>query len=70
MPIYEYRCQECGEVTEALVPMGGDADVACRKCGSRKVERKFSTFAARSSSSSSTSGGSGGSCPTGTCPLS
>jgi putative FmdB family regulatory protein len=44
MPIYEYRCRECGEVTEALVPMGGKPDVACAKCGSKKTERKFSTF--------------------------
>lgn len=44
MPIYEYRCQECGEVTEALVPMGAKADVTCCRCGSKKVERKFSTF--------------------------
>ncbi len=45
MPIYEYRCRDCGEITEALVPMSGKANVTCKKCGSRKVERKFSTFA-------------------------
>jgi len=50
MPIYEYRCRECGEVTEALVPMGGKADVACSKCGSRKLERKFSVFGTGGSS--------------------
>ncbi len=67
MPIYEYRCQECGKVTEALVPMGGKADVTCSNCGSEKLERKFSAFATRSSSSG---GNTGDSCPTGTCPLS
>ena len=51
MPIYEYRCRECGELTEALVRMGGKADVACSKCGSKKVERKFSTFGMGGSSS-------------------
>jgi putative FmdB family regulatory protein len=51
VPIYEYRCRECGEVTEALVPMGGKANVACSKCGSKKVERKFSTFGTGGSSS-------------------
>jgi len=70
MPIYEYRCQECGEITEALVSMGEKADVACSKCGSRKVERKLSTFAARGSSSASTGGATSDSCPTGTYPLS
>lgn len=67
MPIYEYRCQKCGEVTEALVRMGAEPDLACRKCGSKKLERKFSTFAAHGASSG---GSSGDSCPTGTCPLS
>ena len=66
MPIYEYRCRECGEITKALVPMGGKPNVACAKCGSRKLERKLSSFAVRASSSGAKSGDS---CPTGTCPL-
>jgi len=67
MPIYEYRCRECGEVTEALVRMGGKPDLACSKCGSKNLKRKFSTFASHGGSSG---GSSAGSCPTGTCPLS
>ena len=67
MPICECRCRECGKVTEALVPMSGNADVACFNCGGKKPERRFSTFATRGSSSS---GNTSDSCPTGTCPLS
>jgi putative FmdB family regulatory protein len=67
MPIYEYRCQDCGETTEALVSVNAKADVACSKCGSRKLEKKLSTFAVRGSSSDKDAGGS---CPTGTCSLS
>ena len=51
MPIYEYLCQKCGAVMEELVPMGGKPDLACNKCGSRKLERKFSTFGTGRSSS-------------------
>ena len=50
MPIYEYLCQKCGVVMEALVPMGRKPDLVCDKCGSRKLERKFSTFGTGSSS--------------------
>jgi putative FmdB family regulatory protein len=42
MPIYEYRCQECGEVTEALLKNRQEAeDVRCRQCGSGRLERAF-----------------------------
>ena len=44
MPIYEYRCRECGEVTAVLVRMGSEPDLACQECGSRKLVRKFSIF--------------------------
>ena len=37
----------------------------CEACGSKRTEKIFSTFTAKSGTSSS-----GGSCPTGTCPLS
>ncbi len=67
MPLYEYQCQECGEVTEVLVSGSGKPDVTCEKCGSKKVDRKFSTFSARIASGGSDTGSS---CPTGTCPLS
>ena len=58
MPIYEYRCRDCGEVTEALVRMGGTPGLACPNCGSKKLERKFSVFGTGGPSS----GGPAGSC--------
>jgi len=47
MPLYEYQCQKCGHSFEELRRMN-DADEVreCPKCGARKVERQFSTFAA------------------------
>lgn len=47
MPIYEYRCRDCGAETEVLVRGRAETPV-CPKCKSRKMEKKFSAFAARS----------------------
>jgi putative FmdB family regulatory protein len=57
MPIYEYRCENCGYAFEKLRRMQ-DADDAleCPKCGSPSVERQLSTFAAGSCGSSASRG--------------
>ena len=67
MPIFEYRCKQCGRVTEVLERPGSNRKHTCEKCGSRAMEKVFSAFSARVSSGSTSSGSS--SCPTGTCPL-
>lgn len=43
MPIYEYRCDDCGEVCEILVR--GEETPVCEKCGGNKLTRIFSTTA-------------------------
>ena len=56
MPLYEYRCQCCGERFERLVRAaaardGSDSqqrdgqEIACPRCQAPKVERLFSAFA-------------------------
>ncbi|MBW2031000.1 MAG: zinc ribbon domain-containing protein [Deltaproteobacteria bacterium] len=42
MPIYEYRCKECGQVSEYLTNTGGDQVVACKNCGSHRMEKLLS----------------------------
>ncbi|MBN2714142.1 MAG: zinc ribbon domain-containing protein, partial [Planctomycetes bacterium] len=44
MPIYEYICKKCGKPFELLVR--SDTKVECPGCGSVKVEKRMSTFAA------------------------
>jgi len=68
MPLYEYRCKKCGQISEFLEEAGSRKKHVCQKCGSQAVEKVFSVFSARVSSSSSS--GISSSCPTGTCPLS
>ena len=43
MPIYEYRCESCGNEFEALVR--GGAQPACPSCGGTKSEKLLSVFA-------------------------
>ncbi len=41
MPIYEYVCTECGQVSEHLV-FGKEEDVSCPGCGGGKLKRLLS----------------------------
>ena len=51
MPIYEYRCKECGEQFEKLVRLSAStSEIECPKCGQQKAEKLISTFCARMSS--------------------
>jgi putative FmdB family regulatory protein len=58
MPLYEYRCPECGHRFEILQKMGHGAEgLTCPHCGAGKVEKQFSTFAAASPSGGGASAG-------------
>lgn len=65
MPIYEYRCTECGQTFARLQRMGAGADeVRCPGCGSGAVERLLSAFSSGATSTASGAGPSSG-CGTG-----
>ncbi|MFO0974541.1 MAG: zinc ribbon domain-containing protein [Phycisphaerae bacterium] len=71
MPVFEYQCEACRHEFEELVRSAGAADrAACPACGSRKVARKLSVFAARQAESrAARPGGACGRCgdPNGPC---
>lgn len=47
MPIYEYQCRACDAGFETLVRSSDEErTVRCPNCGSAKIERKLSVFAA------------------------
>ena len=51
MPIYEYRCEDCGNGFSRLQKIGtGSEGVKCPTCESDKVERQLSAFASTSGS--------------------
>jgi putative FmdB family regulatory protein len=47
VPIYEYGCRDCGNITSVLVrSVGGRTrKPVCAKCGAKSVERIISRFA-------------------------
>jgi len=46
MPLYEYKCSDCGHVFEELVGKSvPDSSPVCPACGSDQTGRMFSTFA-------------------------
>ena len=47
MPMYEYRCKECGRKYEQLRRMSeADSGLECPHCASKTVDRLVSAFAA------------------------
>ena len=53
MPIYEYRCELCGEKFEKLVrTVSGHVEVVCPKCGSDEVKKAISLFGTSGSAQS------------------
>jgi putative FmdB family regulatory protein len=62
MPLYEYRCRECGEDFEQLVRLSeANTQQECPKCHSRHTEKQLSTFAMSGGSTGSSFSGSCGS---------
>lgn len=48
MPLYEYRCEGCGEQFEVMQPVSARAeDTVCPHCHAMKAVRLMSAFASR-----------------------
>lgn len=45
MPIYEYRCPDCGQRFEKLMRMGATERPPCPSCGKTDAHRLISTIA-------------------------
>lgn len=44
MPIYEFQCENCGEVFEELI-LSVKEEIRCKKCQSSNVRKLISTVA-------------------------
>ncbi|HNR71238.1 MAG TPA: zinc ribbon domain-containing protein [Verrucomicrobiota bacterium] len=71
MPIYEFHCDKCGRDSEILVRSSRWKGTPCPHCGSTKLSKRLSVFAASVASTPScatpacdvsTSGACGGCC--------
>lgn len=60
MPIYEYKCNGCGNVFAKLV-FNDSVKIECDKCGSSDVVKLVSNISSLSGASSGSSGGCGSS---------
>lgn len=47
MPIYEYQCQDCGDVHEALQKISDEPLSLCPACGKPGLQKKVSAAAFR-----------------------
>jgi putative FmdB family regulatory protein len=66
MPIFEYRCDDCGSKFEKLVLRSSDsADLMCPSCGRKHLTQELSVFAAHGSSRAEPAPRA--SCPSGAC---
>jgi putative FmdB family regulatory protein len=62
MPLYEFRCADCGQIFDRLQSFGSEAP-ACTACGSADVNRLISLIGGLvSSGSSAAPRSSGGGC--------
>jgi putative FmdB family regulatory protein len=68
MPIYEFHCAQCEKDSEILVRSAEWHGVKCPYCGSSRLAKQFSTFAAAGAGSdTNASKKSGGGCCGGHC---
>ena len=70
MPIYEFRCEACGQVFEHLAMSSGDQlSAQCPHCQGQELSRVMSACAAQVSDSPSAGGGmTGASVQNRSCP--
>jgi putative FmdB family regulatory protein len=67
MPIFEYKCSECGHRFEKLIRREGEeADLHCPSCGAAAPSKELSTFAAHAHArpAAPAPGPCGAACPT------
>lgn len=69
MPIYEYRCSDCGHQFEKLI-LSRNTLIECPGCHGTAVEKQFSAFSFQGEhggGGSRSMGGGGGGCAPGGC---
>ncbi|MBD3393384.1 MAG: zinc ribbon domain-containing protein [Chitinivibrionales bacterium] len=56
MPMYEYKCRDCGADFEELVSINAKENPSCPKCHSAQTEKKMSVFGSTGGCASGSSG--------------
>jgi putative FmdB family regulatory protein len=58
----DYKCKECGFVSEIVIRGENNCQVSCEKCGSKNMVRVFAPVGFKKSSNNSDDSGSSSSC--------
>lgn len=70
MPIFQYKCKQCDQVSDYIEKVGVTTPHGCKHCGSTDTEKILSTFATPTPSLGTRSSGcNNGGCTNGQCPL-
>ncbi|MFQ6265973.1 FmdB family zinc ribbon protein [Kutzneria viridogrisea] len=67
MPIYEFRCRECGDTFEVNRPMSGAGDPAHCPEGHQDTVKLLTTVGVSTGAAAPAGGGGGGCCGGGCC---
>lgn len=69
MRFVDYKCENCGEVSELFIRGNDDSQIKCEKCGCNKMVKVFAAVGLKSSSPDNgfSSGPSCGGCSGGNC---
>jgi putative FmdB family regulatory protein len=43
MPIFDYKCENCGKITEFLISTTNHKEIICPECGNKNLERLISS---------------------------
>jgi len=70
MPIYEYKCSDCGHFFEKLIRNQADLPSVCPECGEDALRKQFSVFSASAGSPKASACESGACDAAGQCPAS
>lgn len=63
MPVYEYRCEQCGTRFEQFVHLSTDSSPKrCPRCGAAQTRKQFSIFSTASTTSGTSSAPGPGQC--------
>ncbi|NPV44469.1 FmdB family zinc ribbon protein [Koleobacter methoxysyntrophicus] len=60
MPIYDFKCKDCGHEFSTLTSHRNRDAVKCPECNSKNIKQEFKPFAIGSNSSTSSQGCSSG----------
>lgn len=73
MPLYEYKCADCGEIIEFRSSYGNKQEIVssleCEICGSKEFTQVFSGIALTSSKDEPSTPPAGGCCSGGMCNI-